>query len=118
MSQQREPDRFRGLFGAASAAQEAGDPAKAKKYYARLVKIAGKGDARPELVAGLDVVSPDPPERPPKQLRRPVAFAGSHRSGGERRADQGDRRIGVGGDQQLRQVRPIAHALTLPPGLA
>jgi uncharacterized protein HemY len=51
MSQQREPDRFRGLFGAASAAQEAGDPAKAKKYYARLVKIAGKGEARPELKA-------------------------------------------------------------------
>jgi len=50
-SQQREPDRFRGLFGAGSAAQQAGDQVKAKKYYARLVKIAGKGDPRPELDA-------------------------------------------------------------------
>jgi Tfp pilus assembly protein PilF len=51
MSQSREPDRFRGLWGAANAAQQAGDPAKAKKYYARLVKIAGNGDPRPELKA-------------------------------------------------------------------
>jgi uncharacterized protein HemY len=49
MSQQREPDRFRGLYGAATAAEQAGDGAKAKKYYARLLKIAGKGDPRPEL---------------------------------------------------------------------
>jgi tetratricopeptide (TPR) repeat protein len=51
MSQKREPDRFRGLYGAASAAQQAGDAEKAKRYYARLVKIAGKGAARPELKA-------------------------------------------------------------------
>jgi tetratricopeptide (TPR) repeat protein len=50
-SQQREPDRFRGLYGAAVAAQQAGDAAKAKHYYARLVKIAGKGNLRPELKA-------------------------------------------------------------------
>ena len=48
-SQQREPNRFRGLYGAAQAAQQAGDAAKAKRYYAQLVKVAGKGDARPEL---------------------------------------------------------------------
>jgi tetratricopeptide (TPR) repeat protein len=50
-SQKREPDRFRGLYGAAAAAQQAGDAAKAKHYYARLVQIAGKGDPRPELEA-------------------------------------------------------------------
>ena len=50
-SQKREPDRFRGLYGAASAAQQAGDGEKAKRYYARLVKVAGQGAARPELKA-------------------------------------------------------------------
>jgi len=48
-SQQREPNRFRGLYGAARAAEQAGDAAKARRYYAQLVKVAGKGDARPEL---------------------------------------------------------------------
>ena len=32
-------------------AEQAGDAAKAKRYYAQLVKVAGKGDARPELAA-------------------------------------------------------------------
>ena len=49
-SQRREPNRFRGLYGAAQAAQQAGDAAKARRYYAQLVKLAGKGDARPELL--------------------------------------------------------------------
>jgi tetratricopeptide (TPR) repeat protein len=48
-SQQREPDRFRGLSGAAQAAADSGDAAKANKYYARLIEIAGKGSGRPEL---------------------------------------------------------------------
>jgi hypothetical protein len=51
MSQQREPDRFRGLYGAGTAAQQAGNETKAKQYYSRLVKIADKGDPRPELQA-------------------------------------------------------------------
>jgi tetratricopeptide (TPR) repeat protein len=50
-SQAREPNRFRGLYGAAKAAEQAGDAAKAKRYYAQLVKVAGKGDSRPELDA-------------------------------------------------------------------
>ena len=50
-SQTREPDRFRGLYGAAQAAAQSGDGAKAKRYYARLVDMAGQGDPRPELVA-------------------------------------------------------------------
>lgn len=48
-SAQREPIRFRGLAGAAQAAAQAGDPAKAREYYARLVELAGRGDPRPEL---------------------------------------------------------------------
>jgi uncharacterized protein HemY len=48
-SHKREPDRYRGLHGAAVAAAESGDMAKAKNYYARLVEVAGSGDPRPEL---------------------------------------------------------------------
>jgi hypothetical protein len=45
-----EPNRFRGLAGAARAAQRAGDRAKAGTYYTQLVMLAERGDAaRPEL---------------------------------------------------------------------
>jgi tetratricopeptide (TPR) repeat protein len=50
-SQRREPNRFRGLYGAAKAAEQAGDAAKAKRYYSQLVKVASKGGPRPELDA-------------------------------------------------------------------
>ena len=49
-SQLREPNRFRGYYGAAQAAAQSGDKAKARRYFARLVEIAGQGTARPELV--------------------------------------------------------------------
>ncbi len=50
-SQLREPNRFRGLNGAAVAAQSAGDTKKAAEYYARLLVLAKNADAsRPELV--------------------------------------------------------------------
>jgi tetratricopeptide (TPR) repeat protein len=48
-SQKREPDRFRGLYGAALAAEMAGDSKGARKYYTRLLQVAGKGDERAEL---------------------------------------------------------------------
>lgn len=48
-SQQREPDRFRGLYGAAQAAAQGGDIAKARRYFATLVEVGGQGAARPEL---------------------------------------------------------------------
>lgn len=45
-----EPDRFRGLHGAARAAEIAGEGAKARKYYERLVSLTRKGDGqRPEV---------------------------------------------------------------------
>jgi tetratricopeptide (TPR) repeat protein len=50
-SQAREPNRFRGLHGAALAAAQSGDRAKAKVYFARLVKLAENGDVRTELSA-------------------------------------------------------------------
>src|SRR6185503_19354395 len=43
------PKRFRGTYGAGLAAAQAGDAAKARDYYAKLIELAGKGDARPEL---------------------------------------------------------------------
>ncbi len=45
----REPERFRGYYGAAQAAAQSGDKAKAKRYFGRLVEMADQGTARPEL---------------------------------------------------------------------
>ena len=50
-SQAREPNRFRGLHGAALAATQSGDRAKAKLYFGRLVELGGQGGTRPELGA-------------------------------------------------------------------
>ncbi len=50
-SQEREPNRFRGLYGAARAAEAAGDRDKATAYYGRLLALAKNADTeRPELV--------------------------------------------------------------------
>ena len=47
----KEPNRFRGLAGAANAAAQAGDAAAAREYRRRLASICAKGDrpGRPEL---------------------------------------------------------------------
>jgi tetratricopeptide (TPR) repeat protein len=46
----KEPGRFRGAFGAARAAEAAGDTAAARRYYARAVEIARDADSpRPEI---------------------------------------------------------------------
>jgi len=44
-----EQNRFRGIHGAALAAAQAGETGKARAYYAKLLALAAKGDARPEL---------------------------------------------------------------------
>ncbi len=45
-----EPNRFKGLYGAARAAELAGDRAKARTYYAQLLTLGEKADTdRPEL---------------------------------------------------------------------
>ncbi len=49
-SMAKEPGRFRGAYGAARAAEAAGDAATARKHYARVLEIASDADsARPEL---------------------------------------------------------------------
>jgi tetratricopeptide (TPR) repeat protein len=46
----QQPNRFRGFYGAAMAAEAAGDVANATKYYRRVVELAQHADAeRPEL---------------------------------------------------------------------
>ena len=49
----KEPNRFRGIAGAAAAAAQAGDAAAARAYQRQLVQICAKGDTpgRPELEA-------------------------------------------------------------------
>jgi tetratricopeptide (TPR) repeat protein len=47
-SQVREPNRYRGLYGAGQAAAQAGNRDKARQYFTKLVGLAGSGDARPE----------------------------------------------------------------------
>ena len=46
----KEPNRFRGLYGGASAAAAAGDRARATAYYKMLLEVAKESDTqRPEL---------------------------------------------------------------------
>ena len=46
----KEPNRFRGIYGAARAAEAAGDHAKAAAYYKQLLEVAKEADTeRPEL---------------------------------------------------------------------
>ena len=44
-----DPNRLRGIYGSALAAAQAGDAAKARAHYSKLLELAGKGDPRPEL---------------------------------------------------------------------
>jgi tetratricopeptide (TPR) repeat protein len=49
-SEKHDPNRFRGLYGAAKAAELSGDQAKAKSYFERLLALAKSADSeRPEL---------------------------------------------------------------------
>jgi uncharacterized membrane-anchored protein len=44
------PGRFRGLYGAALAAEQSGEKEKARRYYAKLTEQTAKADgSRPEL---------------------------------------------------------------------
>jgi tetratricopeptide (TPR) repeat protein len=46
----QNPNRFRGLFGAARAAEASGDRQRATDYYSKLVQLSSKGDGvRPEV---------------------------------------------------------------------
>jgi tetratricopeptide (TPR) repeat protein len=48
-SQQREPNRYRGLYGAGQAAAQSGNRDKARHYFSKLIELAGSGDNRPEM---------------------------------------------------------------------
>ena len=48
-SQVREPNRFRGLYGAGQAAAQSGQRDKARLYFTGLIELASSGDARPEM---------------------------------------------------------------------
>jgi len=48
-SLQNDPNRFRNTYGAARAAERAGDLPKARMHYARLLAQAGQGAARSEI---------------------------------------------------------------------
>ena len=56
----REPERFRSYSGAAQAAEQSGDRAKAKRYFAKLVEMAGQGVARPELAQARAFLAANP----------------------------------------------------------
>ena len=46
------PNRYRSFSGAARAADQTGDRARARSYYEKLVTLAGNGyTARPDLIA-------------------------------------------------------------------
>ena len=47
-SQLREPNRYRGLYGAGQAAAQSGNSTKARQYFFKLVELAGSSDLRPE----------------------------------------------------------------------
>jgi hypothetical protein len=47
-SQLREPNRYRGLYGAGQAAAQSGNSTKARQYFSKLVELAGSSDLRPE----------------------------------------------------------------------
>jgi hypothetical protein len=49
---QKHPNRFNALYGAASAADKAGNNDKATGYYKQLISIAGNNSVRPEIAAG------------------------------------------------------------------
>jgi tetratricopeptide (TPR) repeat protein len=48
-SQQREPNRYRGLYGAGEAAAQSGNSEKARQYFSKLIEMAGSGDIRTEM---------------------------------------------------------------------
>ena len=56
----KEPNRFRAVYGAARAAQLSGDTTKAAQYYARLLEISEDADTeRPELAEARRATAPE-----------------------------------------------------------
>ncbi|MGH8704032.1 MAG: hypothetical protein ACREUO_01295, partial [Burkholderiales bacterium] len=54
----KEPNRFRGRYGAALAAERSGDRARARAHYEKLVAVsAGTDSTRAELVQARDALA-------------------------------------------------------------
>jgi len=64
-SQQREPNRYRGWYGAGEAAAQSGNREKARYYFSKLIDLAGAGDPRPatEKARRYLLDNPDPSRR-------------------------------------------------------
>jgi Tfp pilus assembly protein PilF len=56
---QKEPRRFRALYGAAHAAQLSGDRETSQKYFRELVKVSARADSpgRPEIIEARQAIS-------------------------------------------------------------
>jgi tetratricopeptide (TPR) repeat protein len=59
-SQIREPERFRGYYGAGQAAAQSGDREKAKRNFTKLVAMAGQDTQRPELAQARAYLAANP----------------------------------------------------------
>ncbi len=54
----KEPNRLQAYYGAASAAENSGDVAKARGYYGKVVELAAGADsARPEIAAAKSFIA-------------------------------------------------------------
>ena len=50
LTMKKEPNRFRGIYGGALAAEQMGDATKARLYYQKLLEITADADtSRPEI---------------------------------------------------------------------
>ena len=56
-SQQREPNRFRGWYGAATAAAKSGDMVKARMYFGKIAELGRHGQSRPEVQQAMQYVA-------------------------------------------------------------
>ncbi|HEV8457631.1 MAG TPA: hypothetical protein VGR44_04970, partial [Methylomirabilota bacterium] len=56
----REPERFRTYYGAGQAAAQSGDTVKAKRYFSKLIDIAGQSTARSELAEARKFLAASP----------------------------------------------------------
>jgi hypothetical protein len=55
-SQTRDPNRYRGYWGAGTAAAQAGNKDKARQHFTKLIELAGSGDPRPEVAKAQEYI--------------------------------------------------------------
>jgi tetratricopeptide (TPR) repeat protein len=92
-SQAKEPNRFRGYYGAARAAELAGDRTKARENYTKLLSLVGpRASDRPELKEAKAFLKLPPETRAPAgdglPAPRPMALGGRALTHGTESKDQ------------------------------